>query len=254
MALILIKLIYAVLLIALARRAPGSLQLVRLPWLNNTHLALWGAITLLLLSVLVDIAVAVDFAYYQGRHAARVVGAANMVTVCLLGWASVMAGRSMSTTGQASDAIGISDDVSALSNVETNIETDIDSHHRPEQFSVADVDNSTDENAQLLKRLNHLLVEQRLFADTELNLQKLARKAGVPTRAVSRAINDQTGNNVSQWVNVARVDAACELLQNSDISITHAMHEVGFLTKSNFNREFRRLKGCSPSEWRAEHS
>lgn len=30
------------------------------------------------------------------------------------------------------------------------------------------------------------------------------------------------------------------------------MFEVGFLTKSNFNREFLRVTGKSPSAWRAE--
>ncbi|MFT4726053.1 MAG: AraC-like DNA-binding protein [Granulosicoccus sp.] len=31
------------------------------------------------------------------------------------------------------------------------------------------------------------------------------------------------------------------------------MNDAGFLAKSNFYREFRRLKGCSPTQWREEH-
>jgi len=100
-----------------------------------------------------------------------------------------------------------------------------------------------------------LLLSDKLYADTELNLQRLARKAGVPARAVSRAINARTQQNMSQWVNKVRIDAACELLRSSDISIGQAMFEVGFSTKSNFNREFKRMTGQSPSEWRkAQHS
>lgn len=106
-------------------------------------------------------------------------------------------------------------------------------------------------DAALLETLNRLLVDNGLYADTELNLQKLARKAGVPARTVSRVINTQTGQNLSQWVNQARINAVCTLLTDDNVSVTEAMLEAGFLTKSNFNREFRRIKGCSPSEWRA---
>ncbi len=37
-------------------------------------------------------------------------------------------------------------------------------------------------------------------------------------------------------------------------SIMQIMFEVGFLTKSNFNREFLRVTGKSPSAWRAERN
>lgn len=239
--LVLTKLVYAALLIRLAQRAPKSLQLVRLHWFSNAHQALLGAVTLLLFSAVVDIAIAVDFALYEGRHAARVVGVANLVTICLLGWASIMAGRGMSPVVQPST----STNTNALIDAQSDDDID-DEANEP-------VDETNEEYQQLLLKLNHLLIDQRLYADTELNLQKLARKVGVPARAVSRAINNQTGKNVSQWVNAARIDAACDLLGDNSVSVTHAMNEVGFMTKSNFNREFRRAKGCSPSQWRAEH-
>jgi len=89
---------------------------------------------------------------------------------------------------------------------------------------------------------------------SDLNLKKLARKVGVPTREVSRAINQHAEINVSQWINSARVDAACEALVDTEVSVTQAMMDAGFLTKSNFNREFRRLKGCSPTQWRENQS
>jgi len=239
--LVLTKLVYAVLLMQLARQAPQSLQLVRLHWISNTQQALWGAVTLLLLSVGLDIAIAIDFALNDGRHAASMVGIANLATVCLLGWASVMAGRSIGADAQTTS--------STYSSTAKEPPVAEPVGELEESSAV----NTVDESAQLIQQLNHLLIEQRLFADSELNLQKLARKAGVPARAVSSAINKQTGKNVSQWVNAARVDAVCDLLLDKKMSVTQAMHDVGFITKSNFNREFRRLKGCSPSQWRAEH-
>jgi AraC-like DNA-binding protein len=221
-------------LIQLARKTPNSLQFVRLSWLKYSQQALWGSAVLLILSVGIDIAIFIDFALNEGRNAAKMVGVANLVIVCLLGWASVLAGRGKgieSHTGK-SDAL---------------------THESGRDLpSSQEVENTSEQDVDLLHTLNNLLIEQRLYADTELNLQKLARKAGVPVRMVSRAINTQADQNVSQWINSARVDAVCELLTDKSISVTHAMLEAGFLTKSNFYREFRRLKGCSPSQWRNE--
>lgn len=229
------KILYAGLLIQLARQAPISLQFVRLNWFNNSQQVLWGTAVLLLLSVGVDVSIFVDFALYEGRHAARLVGFANLVIVCLLGWASVLAGRGNGADAQSSDLISSDDE------------------KNPEIESHTESDDTSEHDAQLLQTLNQLLIEHQLYADTDLNLQKLARKAGVPVRIVSRAINTHAEKNVSQWINSARVDAVCELLNDKNISVTQAMNDAGFLTKSNFYREFKRLKGCSPTQWRNEH-
>ncbi|WP_377845214.1 helix-turn-helix domain-containing protein [Bosea sp. UC22_33] len=58
-----------------------------------------------------------------------------------------------------------------------------------------------------------------------------------------------TGKNVSQYINDFRVAEACRLLP-AKRSVTMAMLEAGFQTKSNFNREFRRVTGLSPAAWR----
>ena len=44
---------------------------------------------------------------------------------------------------------------------------------------------------------------------------------------------------------------ACRLLAETEEPITTVMFKAGFQTKSNFNREFRRVAGTSPSEWRS---
>ncbi|MCK0097339.1 helix-turn-helix domain-containing protein [Yoonia sp. F2084L] len=40
---------------------------------------------------------------------------------------------------------------------------------------------------------------------------------------------------------------------NAENSITNAMLSSGFNTKSNFNREFLRISGKSPSDWLTDH-
>lgn len=243
--LIVVKLVYTALLVQLARRAPDSLQLVRLSWLKNSQQALWGAALLTLVSTSVDIAIAVDFALYEGRHAANLVGFVSLLILLLLGWVSVMAGRgrasdSGTATDLTNDMHGNAQAAIPLSSYSQVVNTD----------SLSPTDTFEFDDSSLLELLNKLLIDERLYADTELNLQRLARKAGVPARIVSRAINAHTGQNMSQWVNGARIDAVCQILKDRSVTVSEAMLASGFLTKSNFNREFRRIKGCSPSEWR----
>ncbi len=72
----------------------------------------------------------------------------------------------------------------------------------------------------------------------------------MPVKAVSIAVNRCTGDNISRYVNGHRVRAACQALRQG-VSVTDAMLEAGFATKSNFNREFSRITGKSPSDWQA---
>ncbi len=92
--------------------------------------------------------------------------------------------------------------------------------------------------------------EKKLYRDANLNLERLARRAAMPSRRISSAINRTMAKNVSQYVNDYRIAEACRLLAETDQSVTEIMLEAGFQTKSNFNREFRRVTDMTPVAWR----
>ncbi|MTD28663.1 helix-turn-helix domain-containing protein [Erwinia sorbitola] len=96
------------------------------------------------------------------------------------------------------------------------------------------------------------LMQEGLYREPQLNLARLARKAGIPTRQVSAAINALHQQSVSQYVNGWRIREAGERLAGRSQTVIEVMESVGFQTKSNFNREFRRITGKTPSEWRRE--
>ncbi len=96
--------------------------------------------------------------------------------------------------------------------------------------------------------------EKRLWADADLNLARLARRMGVPARAVSEAVNRVHGISVSHYVNNHRITEARRLLSETDMPVTRILFEAGFMTKSNFNREFLRVTGENPSDWRRLNS
>lgn len=106
----------------------------------------------------------------------------------------------------------------------------------------------TEEDTSLMQRLDTLLVSQRMYLDPSLTLTRLAHKLHVPIKQLSIAINKTTGENVSRYINTHRIKHACRELENG-ADVTSAMLESGFNTKSNFNREFKRITGQSPSDW-----
>lgn len=106
------------------------------------------------------------------------------------------------------------------------------------------------EDAAILMVIDDLLTGRGLYRDPDLTLDRLARRAHLPARVVSAAINRTHRVNVSQYVNGFRVAEAQRRLRETDEPVTTILGVVGFQTKSNFNREFRRLAGCSPTEWR----
>lgn len=111
----------------------------------------------------------------------------------------------------------------------------------------------SDQDVEIISKLDALMTTQKLYLNPDLTLSLLSRRLLVPAKQLSSAINRCTGSNVSRYINAARVKAAQDNLLNGE-SITNAMLSSGFNTKSNFNREFLRVSGKSPSEWLASQA
>lgn len=108
----------------------------------------------------------------------------------------------------------------------------------------------TSQTADLEARATAFLNETRLYLQTDLTLDRLARRLHVPARALSEAINQTRAMNVSQYVNSFRLTHAATLLQNTKLSVSQIMEQSGFLTRSNFYREFERVFAQSPTAYR----
>jgi len=109
----------------------------------------------------------------------------------------------------------------------------------------------SDQDVQIIEKLDAMMATQKLYLNPDLTLSLLSRRLLVPAKQLSAAINRASGNNVSRYINAARIKVAQEQLVSGE-SITNAMLSSGFNTKSNFNREFLRISGKSPSDWLAD--
>ncbi len=103
----------------------------------------------------------------------------------------------------------------------------------------------------LMARLSAMLTKTSLFRDSNLTLVRVARRLGITARDVSGAVNRVTGENVSRHIDSFRIGHAQTLLRTSDLSVTEAMLEARFISKSSFNAEFRRITGTTPSTYRS---
>ena len=101
-----------------------------------------------------------------------------------------------------------------------------------------------------LDQIAAVLAETHAYRDPELSLAKFARLVGQPVRQISRTVNEATGSSVSNYINGWRIDEAAELLATTGRKIDDIAYAVGFLSRSNFYREFQRRHGISPSVFR----
>ncbi|MFE4607322.1 GlxA family transcriptional regulator [Streptomyces niveus] len=83
-----------------------------------------------------------------------------------------------------------------------------------------------------------------------LTLTALARHAAVSPRTFSRRFVEDTGYTPMQWVMRARVDAARELLERSELSIEQIATDVGLGTGTNLRLHFQSTLGTTPSAYR----
>jgi AraC-like DNA-binding protein len=104
----------------------------------------------------------------------------------------------------------------------------------------------------IIAKLDSYLAEHKPYLDPDLTLARLSRKLVVPAKQLSAAINRSKNENVSRFINRHRIEHACQLIVEGK-SLTAAMFDSGFNTKSNFNREFLRIKRLPPSKWQPEN-
>jgi AraC-like DNA-binding protein len=122
----------------------------------------------------------------------------------------------------------------------------VESQREHDTETLSDEDASRDQ--AIMSALQTYIFQHKPHLDPDLTLSRLARKLVVPAKQLSSAINRSKNENVSRFINRHRIEHACKLIAEGK-SVTAAMLDSGFNTKSNFNREFLRIKNVAPSKW-----
>lgn len=90
--------------------------------------------------------------------------------------------------------------------------------------------------------------------DREIDFTDLAATVHMSQACLCRFFRRATGRTMTTYINQLRIGAAVQLLVNSDRSILDIAFNVGFGNYSNFNRQFKSVKGSTPRLFRQELS
>ena len=105
------------------------------------------------------------------------------------------------------------------------------------------------ESKRILKVKNYI---DEHYKD-DLSLEQLADIVGMTPTAFSRYFKQRTAKNISEYIVDIRLGHAARLLVDTSDSVSEICWATGFNTLSNFNRLFRKRKGCSPTEFREKY-
>ena len=87
----------------------------------------------------------------------------------------------------------------------------------------------------------------------DVRLEMLAELVGMTPVAFSRFFRQRTGRTFSDYLIEFRLGIASRKLIDSEQTVAEVCYDCGFNTISNFNRLFRKYKGCSPTEFRENY-
>ena len=87
----------------------------------------------------------------------------------------------------------------------------------------------------------------------KVEVESDSRIAGMSPSAFSRFFKLHTGRNLSEYIIEQRLGYASRLLVDTSKGIAEISYQSGFNNLSNFNRIFKKRKGCSPSEFRENY-
>ena len=100
-----------------------------------------------------------------------------------------------------------------------------------------------------------LMTEACLFISENcmkpLSLNDVALEIGVSRSHFAHLFKNYTNMTFVDFLTVERVKLAETFFMNPNLRITDIAFESGFSSISSFNRAFRKVKGCSPTEFRA---
>lgn len=117
---------------------------------------------------------------------------------------------------------------------------------------------STADETLLLKIHQDLLAlmqQEKLYKDPELSLNELAQRLNVNPNTLSQVINSLENKNFFDYINEQRIAEFLEIValpENSRFTLLSLAFEVGFNSKTSFNRNFKNTTGQTPTAYLKE--
>jgi len=86
-----------------------------------------------------------------------------------------------------------------------------------------------------------------------ITLDEISDIANMSKNAFCRYFKKRTNKTFFQFLIEIRIENACKLINNKpELPISQVSEQCGFNNIANFNRKFKQVKGCSPSQFRSQ--
>lgn len=125
----------------------------------------------------------------------------------------------------------------------------------PRPFMPARAAREPDDKLRALAiQLTKLMETEQIFRESDLSLSKVASRLGVKSYLVSQTVSTCLKKTFPEWVNEYRIREAERLLkspQYSHYSIEGIAFESGFSTPSAFYTGFKKIRGTTPTAYKA---
>ena len=117
-------------------------------------------------------------------------------------------------------------------------------------FAILRPKNSSTIADDLQMQLQRLIEHMELHPEWRPTIEQLAVHISVSPSHFYRTFQEYTGLTPMSYMERIRIEAACRLLKESDISITKLAYDLGYQTSQHFATVFKRFIGATPSSWR----
>jgi len=105
------------------------------------------------------------------------------------------------------------------------------------------------DNASLSQAVIHYMREN---IEKRVTLKQMADYMGYSPSHLSMVFHKETGHSPLSYLNLMRIETACQWLTDTSQKVNQICHKVGIDDPYYFSRLFRSIKGCSPVEYRAQ--
>lgn len=83
-----------------------------------------------------------------------------------------------------------------------------------------------------------------------LKISELAESCHISESHFRKIFSSYMNMGPMEYINLVRVQTACDLLKRTDDFVTDVANKCGYPTFSTFSRNFKKIMGVSPNEWR----
>lgn len=114
--------------------------------------------------------------------------------------------------------------------------------------------NDVDKKSLIIK-LEEIIEHEKSHLNPELSLKQLADKIDTHPNYLSQILNEHFQMTFYDYINSKRVEEFCLKMKNNELKnykLIEIAYECGFNSKSAFNRNFKRFKGKTPTEYKNE--